>query len=542
MKNVKKIVALAMCAITSAGVVAGCTKQVGGEAGTLNVYCLLKGNGIEWCEVLLDEFQKQDWVQEKYPGLKINFEHDDLDATLSNQLNLGSTSKFDLLFSQYAHEWRGDPVLADLTDTVYNSTVPGEGDTKVIDKLLPGFADANSYINANGEKKYDSYSYVNTMYGIMYNATLLEELNFEVPRTTDELLGIMADVKALNGTNAKYPYTHSIMNRANGYCYRMFPTWWAQYEGITEYENYFNGISGEDISVKVIKQQGRLEALKVMENMYKFTNGYIIPDAPSIDYLNAQLSFMRGNGLFHFNGDYFDTEMKAYEAAVIQQGYNYELKFMKMPVISSIVERLTSIKTAATNMGKTNDEMLALLIDDIDANKVECAYTANGVSQADYDELKEARNIVNASTGASAVIPSCAINQDIAADVLRFMATDIANEKVLLETSLTMPFKMDFIESKPELKAQINSTKITKIEMYLNKTIPVTIVRDESGIGLGRYGLTPLKSQEFNNKVAFESLFGLEKGFKTAQQVYDEEIAYWNADRWDQVLMAAGLA
>ncbi len=547
MRNLKRMMAMLLCGTTalSCAAAVGCIgggNSTAGKEGTLTVYALHKGYGVDWCKTLLEEFQKQDWVKEKYPTLVVNpLESNENDPFTDNQINLGSASKFDLLFSAYTQKYNGDNAIVDITDSVYNATVPGEGETKVIDKMMPGFAEGNSFVNANGETRYGTFSYVNAMYGILYNETVLKELGYEgeeIPVTTGELIELMEEVKGKNKSDPNYPYTYSIVNRNNGYSYQMYSTWWAQYEGLEEYTNFYYGISDGSYTVDVIKQKGRLEALKVMETLFNGDNGYLIGNSASIDVFDAQLGLMEGMGLFHFNGDYFTTEMEKFK-----KPDGDVIKFMKNPVISSIVEKLSFYNKAdgtyselSADKKKAYDEKLAMMIRDIDKNITECKYIDQGITQADYDRVKEARSMVNSATTQAGMIPASSKNQDIAADFLRFMATDVAYKAVLKATGgLALPFEYNVKEEAPEIYAELEPAQQVKLDIYNNKTIPAVIVQEANSFKLGRAGLGPLKTEEFNGKVAFEALFGTKDKdgkYKTAQEVYDNEIAYWSDDRW----------
>ncbi len=554
MRNLRKAIAMLLCGTTaiSCAVAAGCSAGGGGnKEGTFTVYALHKGYGIDWCETLLEEFQKQSWVKEKYPDLKVApLESNDLDAYPNNQMALGGANKFDLLFSSTAQGYNGDSSVLDITDSVYKSTVPGEGEKTVIEKMMPGFADANSFINTDGETRYSSFSYVNGMYGILYNETVMNDLGYtedKVPVTTDEMIALMQEVKEKDGTHPKYPYKYSIINRNNGYSYQMFSTWWAQYEGLEEYTNFYYGISGDSYSVDVIKQKGRLEALKVMESFFDFNNGYLIDTNASINYLDAQLGLMQGRGLFHFNGDYFTTEMEVYKS----QTRGDTIKFMKNPVISSIVENLSfynekdgngkkiSYTDLSAEKRKQYDEKLALMIRDIDKNITECKHTDKGITQADYERVKQARSMVNSATTQAGIIPVSSKNQEVAIDFLRFMSTDVAYKAVLKATGgLSLPFDVDAKTVAADIYDTLDAAQKVKLDIYNNKTIPAVIVQEASSFKLGRAGLGPLKSLEYNGKVNFEAVFGTVDNPTTAQKVFDADVAYWSDARWNNTFYA----
>ncbi len=525
----KKIMATIMGGVCALSCVAatGCTKGQGGEVGTLNIYVLKKGYGTEWAYALKDEFLKQDWVKEKYPDLKVVITEDPNDSTYNNELSKGKVSKFDIMFSGYTQGSNGDARLLDLTDLVYKAEVPGEN-TTYEKKLVEGIADANSYSNAQG-KRYGTVTYVNGMFGILYNKTKLDALGFAEPNTTDELLGIMKKVKEGDIKDGVYDNTYSIVNTTNGYSYQMFSMWWAQYEGIEEYENFFDGVYLGKQDPYIFKQQGRLESLTVLQELFKRSNGYLHPDAAKVDYLSHQLALMKGDGLFHFNGDYFTTEMEMHK----EEGGD-KIGMLKAPIISSIIKHddCASIE---------NDAELSALVKAIDGGSTELTGEGYAVDQTAFDKILEARSLVNSSTYESGMIPTWAVNQEAAVDFLRFMATDIAYEIVLEATDgLALPFKYDLKSKNIELYNKLEPVHQTKIDLYSKSPV---IVKGNTSFLLGRCGLFPLTSQTENNKVAFESLFGSAENAKTAQQVFDGDYEYWTKNdnsNWKTLLAAAG--
>lgn len=537
----KKFIAIVFAVLLAVSAFSGCKKKVSDTEQTLEIYTLFKGYGVGWTEALIEEFKKQDWVQDKYPELIIEFGYDDIDATPHNKINMGKAANtVDLMFSSALTTYAGNPQIADITDSVYKSQVPGENVT-VIEKMLPGFAESNAYIAADGSTKYYNMTYVSGLYGILYNADILEDLGLSVPLTTDHFIETMESVKKLNKTNPAYSQTYSIMSAAqDGYWYPMFSTWWAQYEGLGGYSDFYEGIYDNSISKDIFRQTGRLESLKVLESIFAYENGYVNPTALSDTWDIAQPGFLTGNGLFHYNGDYFVTEMETTKEALKEDGYDYEIKYMKNPVISSIVDRLPSVKTTAASRGVSNDEMLRLLIAEIDGGSTATSYS--GVSEADYKSLTEARNMIQSSGSLTGIIPDYANGKEVAIDFLRFMATDIAFESVLAATKgLMLPFEYDVKEKNYALYETLDPAQKVKIDLYSDKVMPVVHIPQASSFILGKNGLRPLASIEYNNKVAFEANFGKSSNRDTAQGVFNGDIVYWNDTRWNQLISAAGL-
>ena len=60
----KKSICILMGLLLSVASLSGCGRDVPDTVETLEVYCVDAGYGSEWCQVLLDLFGEQEWVQE----------------------------------------------------------------------------------------------------------------------------------------------------------------------------------------------------------------------------------------------------------------------------------------------------------------------------------------------------------------------------------------------------------------------------------------------------------------------------------------------
>lgn len=556
MKKLTKLLTVVMCLILAFSTFTGCKPKAGQRADVLDIYVLHTGYGHDWCTILAEEFVKQDWVKTKYPNLTVEVDFNDRTGYTGQQMQLGVASKYDLLFSAYASSFQQSQNVVDLTESVYNSLVPGEEDRglTVRQKMNDDIQGKYTFSNAGADKS-TAMPFNMGSYSIFYNETKLFQLanalgkteQNVVPVTTDELLEIMQKVYDLNANestrSADYPHTYSIMGSNSGYEYSMFTMWWAQYEGLHRYENFYHGIvedlSGSQTQSKdVIKQQGRMESLKVLEECFKYDNHYYYEKAATTNYLSAQMAMWAGTGLFHFNGDYLGEEMKPYYSQIEAQYGKQSVRYMKLPVISSIVDRLPSVKTAATASNMTNDQMLAKLIRDIDNDIATCQ--VSGVTKADYDALIEARKMIYISSGECGIMPTWSTTQEAAVDFLRFMATDIANAAVITGTGgLMMPYEYDYKQNNQEDYDNLLESQKDKIDSLSNKVIPAVLIHGAGSYPLGKAGLTPLKSLEYNGKVNFAQRFG-EKGSKeTAQTIFDSDVRYWTDDLWEQLLILA---
>ena len=138
-KWIRKAVAFT-CAASSAFSALGlsaCMNTVPDTEQTLEVLCWDAGYGTKWCSDLLNEFKNEEWVKEKYPNIQISFTADGNGTTITTKIDAGERSNtVDLFFTGGINKYLGKNAsgyefFADLTEGVYNQTVPGEGNLKV---------------------------------------------------------------------------------------------------------------------------------------------------------------------------------------------------------------------------------------------------------------------------------------------------------------------------------------------------------------------------------------------------------------------------
>lgn len=527
MNKTKKLVSFLLAAgmTLGSGVMGACAGSGGGNSDsdqTLDVYLLYKGYQDEWLTSTIELFKQQDWVKEAYPNLQINYEMDSSDSTAGNKLSAGaSINYYDLMFGVNLGGYSGTNVIADLTETVYNATVPGE-EVKVKDKIPETVLNQVAY-EKNNEKSYYTMCYIQGFYSMLYNADLLSSFKGEgwIPVTTNELMDVCATIKATG-----YDFTSAgetkrvnttIMNcSSSNYWKNSFPVWWAQYEGLGGYEAYYNGIFNEERSPLVATQTGRLRSLEVLEALF---SNYAYESAAAVDYIISQTNFLSGNGVFHFNGDYFASEMALSIDALAQQGITPDIRFMKMPVVSAIVEKL-EYRNGEAYM---SDELLAEAVREIDADKTyeQSSVKDKGVSKADFAIIAEARRIsaFSASGTQTVVVPGYSPAKQLASDFLRFMYTDKAIANFTKSSKgVILPSTYDVLGDS-EIAGLLNSIQKSKIEMQKGTSnYPFIHLPPETSFPLGRAGLSALPG--FTSKI--EVLFALPENQRPmhAQDVY----------------------
>lgn len=543
-KNKYLIMATAFTLMTLAG--CGTDKPDQNSATNLDVFCFNAGYGVEWAEQELKAFVTQDWVKEKYGEVTYEFDYNDIDGYVADRLRSGAAvNGYDVMFdcgsinNLLESKIGSDYILEDLSD-VYASKIPGEDVTYA--EKMQDFYLSNAQVTIENKQTYKYTYWASGMSGIIYNATLLEKMNYKVPVTTDQFISILSDVKTKNGSSADYQYDYSIMaSAATGYWRDVLPIFWAQYEGVEEYSNFFNGISEGTYSKDVLKQEGRKEALLLLENILDGDKGYMTPSASIYDFKDSQTNFLMGMGLFIAEGDWFEYETSAISGGIRDAGYVYDFKMLKTPIISSIVNKTPSIKALAAEKGISNDEALALVIKDVDADNVTCSYST--VTKEDYAIIAEARNVINTlGVNHKAVIPSYAAAKDVAKDFLLFCASDKGLEIYAKYTNGGMfPFKYDLQTQAPTVYDGISLLQKSRLGiMKSNSFGDVKVLADYNAYPLcWKGGFAP-----WVTVFGFETAFGAKTGNVNkvkAIDVYEGDIAYWTDFKWNEVMAKANL-
>ena len=526
----KKILVSLLSLLLVTAMCVGCGNKIDpNDTQKLEIYLYNAGYGYKWCEDLLDAFKEEDWVKEKYPDLKINFEKDEL-QTRARELMTASkkVNKYEIVMgSSLEGILTPDAGVEDLTESVYNSEVPGENGVLYKDKLIPSYLGSAAYVGKDTQSSSNKYYQINWasgMTGLIYNEDRLTALGFAVPNTTDELVNIMQDVKALGGSNPAYKQTTSLVTYGvSAYCNYLYYTWWAQYQTVEEYINFYNGIDSDTMSrsPEIFRQQGLLKSMEVLENMMHRDNGltWLNPSTGREAYRETQNRLQRGDGLFMANGDWVDNELASFREGLIKvNGRADTVKMMRTPVISAIIERTPSIPDDAT---------LSEVVKAVDNGQT--GYP--GVSDEDFAAIVAARNVVySIGPGHNAFIPSYASGKEVAVDFLRFMATDKANEIYIRSTNgASLPFQYNLKEKNPELFDRISPLQQNRIEYF--SQMDINILPSQASFPLVRYGgLTG----------------GADKGGygSVAESVFDREYKYWtdnNNANWRSMLSQSGV-
>ncbi len=427
-----KVLALGMAAATLCSL-AACGGSSDAGAGTVQIAVINKGYGTEWLSKIVDEYKTTTGKSVKLLPPSSN------NSKYRTELLAGpNANKTDLYFNIDAKYFvdvisngpnavKGyDCAFADLSD-VYEEVLPDYG-ASLKDMMPEYYLDAMTY-----EGKQYTLPWAQGVEGVVYNAELFAQYELKVPNTTDEMIALFQKIKTLN--NGSYATTtimgeeHNIYPvlyaRENNYSMYAWMTWWSQYEGMDGFNRFLKGVDENgNYTYTIFAQQGRIEALEVANEVLKQDNGYTNPE--SLSFTTAQTYFLDGLGFINFNGDWLEREAKA-NADIT--GF----EFMKTPVISSIVEKLSD-----TSM---TDATLSAIIAEIDGG----ATSSDKCSQADFDKIKAARGLVCTEGDAHiAYIPSYSDNVEGAKDFLRFYLSKQAQDlQMKYSYGNVAPFRRD---------------------------------------------------------------------------------------------------
>lgn len=402
--------AMASSAVLGLAACGGATVDDGEQ--TLFIWVSETGYGSKWLYDAVDSFKQQAWVKEKYPELKTSIVPNTTDGTFGFETTVAGAgvNSYDLIASVAAGgSYYGSGQFEDLS-SLYDSEVPGEG-ISLRDKMLDEIYFQQGYEQLDGSTKYYCVPWTVGTMGLFYNETVIKRAfgeNYDMPNTTDELVQFCYDLKA----KGEVPI---ISSTSANYWSEMFKLWWAQYNGIEDYTNFWYGINSDgDYDGEVTGQLGRKYSLMVINSLLNAGNGLIHDECTIRDYKTMQTFFLVGRGAIMANGDWLANEMEGEDSSAI--------RMMKTPVISHVIERCTSVKT---------DAALSFVVDCVDAgDDFETAATKYAqaslgeLKKADYNVIKEARNATAVYGGLGYHIPKYATAKEVAKDFIRYCATD----------------------------------------------------------------------------------------------------------------------
>lgn len=540
--KVKKIIATILACSFAASLATGfvgCVKD--DDENALKINALNAGYGTAWLHALAEGYKKHNPDAEiaidEYTGSD--------DKQFEDQLLAGTTA--DLYFGRsamYEYVLRGN-LLEDLTP-LYDAKNPYDNDRTIRDKIEK---DVLSDLSV-GDRQY-IVPWVQDALSIVYNADLFERYSLTVPNTTDELLALCEKIvktshdgsesqKDKDGKKHLTPFVDS--EAKTSYMYIPVEVWATQYEGLDamrgEY-GFWNGYdpNGDRDVPTVLAYQGIEKSYEVLHEMVCQDNGYLHKLSMGLSFTAAQNYVIdKDFGVcMMLNGAWIQREMEnSYDADEVN------LKMMRMPVLSAIVEKL-EYRNGGAYM---TDDMLSDVIAAIDGG----ATTFEGVSENDMARLIEARTMMFSwSAGHAGWIPTNSDKKDVAKDFLQYMVSDEGLRIFTKATKgCTQPYDFDYLndaatksEMNAFMKSVYNITENSKEYFFEPGKDPlycmggVTLSYNWNGITMMQaFTADPSKPFNFNDFT--------KPGYMTAAMFAQYRLKLYE-EQWKTVLSSAGL-
>ena len=402
---------LAMSCLTGCGDSKGGNNKDGKSATDIEISYWHSGLDIKWLDALVKGFN------EKYPEYNAYYNATASDASAVAAFGMEDTDTVDL----YLVNKQYDTTYLEPLNNVLDATV--EGESKSIKEKF-----SEAYL-ASEEKdgKYYTLTYGGGLIGFVYSKPLFEEAGIkQLPRTTDELAVVCG---TFLDNNIK-PLCHY---KVSGQYRMLNEVWFAQYEGIDNYYDFYNNPSKERMTTK----DGRYEVLKVHEKINTPEN--VLQGSNTDSHVSMQTKFLSGKCAMMVTGSWLSSEMSNSDKID-------DFAMMKTPVISSIINKLSTVKsepelrkliTAIDNVTDGVEEENVYINGD--------AYMVDGktVSAADWEYVKTARNSLSSSYATqSAYIPTYSNAKDGAKEFLKYMYSDEGYKLYLDALHIQMPLSL----------------------------------------------------------------------------------------------------
>lgn len=414
-KVMKKVVSLAMVSILVMGCLVGCGEKGGkktkGDSKTIQVSFLQQGLGIDYFTALIEGFEA------KHPEYKIEYTTTSSTASQKATFGLEDTDTYDLYLGQKVYDTTYMEPLNDILET----TVDGESKS-IGEKFNQAYLELEEK-----DGNYYMLTYGGGIIGFVYNKKMFEEADItDLPRTTDELIMLCDD---LYDANIK-PLCHF---QSDGYYKFVNQVWWAQYDGLEAWNDFYSNPSKD----KMLTKDGRYEVIKVHEKLNTPDNVLLGSNAEA--HVTMQTKFLDGQCAMMVSGSWLSSEMKNVNGVE-------DFAMMKMPVISSITDKLTTVKTE-----KVLREVITAIDnvtegkESIDSYKDGDNYNVEGasVSAEDWDRVKTARNMMPANySGTSAYIPTYSNAKEGAKEFLKYLYSDEGYKIYTDALHIEMPFSL----------------------------------------------------------------------------------------------------
>lgn len=469
------VLVLGLCACGQEG--GGSLGGGGGSAGSISIHFMVGGFGTDVNDNLSKDYKA-------LTGVTVNWKPSYTQGEIQQLVN-SRQEQYDIVMPLLNMYPAQDSGKLECLDDVYNAIPEGES-VAIKDKMNQDLCD---YLLADDGHRYQMVAN-DSVSALCYNADTLDAAlgagNWSLPLTTNELIKMSDDLVAAGC------YAFSTSTAINYYWEYMGIVWWAQYEGLESFDNFYQGKywDGTDwvYGPEINDAKGREIALDTLSAIMKISNGRMHSKASNMDFKNAQRAFL-GKGFvddkkkvgFMVNGDWLENEMAS---TLITSPQN--IGMMRAPVVSELAQKLTSVRT---------EERLVEIVKAVDANKT-YAETATGdladLTEADFNHVREARLMVYTATpnypiGIPANRPES--KKQLAKDFLVYLYSDRA-QKIIAQSlqGLTYPAGYDVLS---DSSIQVSDFVRTRYEAFGNDKINIFPRNSSPLVYLGGLGDTP---------------------------------------------------
>lgn len=502
MKKMKKLLAMALIVVLSVSCMTACggsgDKNKGG-AKNIEISYWNAGMGSEWLDNVIKAFET------KYPEYHVHYNASAAQESYKAAYGMPDADTVDL----YMGTFQGRTEYLEPLDDVLDTTVEGESKS-----IREKFDSDYLALEKNGDKTY-STSIGGGLMGVVYNKEMFKDAGIsQLPRTTNEL-ALVASAFTDNGTPA---FCHF---KTLGYWHWMLECWATQYDGV---DNYMSNMYQNPTKEKLTTKDGRYEALKVIEKL--ITPESTLQGSNTASHIEIQTRFLGEKCAMMINGSWLSNEMP--DNASMEK-----FTMMKTPVISSITDKLTTIK------GETDLRNVIAAIDkvtdgeeSIDTYKDGEGYVVNGknISAADWDYVQEARNSYPSTyLGNVAFIPNYSDCVEGAKLFLTFLYSDEGYKIYTDTTHVTLPISLDqgSVEIKGWNSFEKNQAELmSKVEKTVSRDIKSAnrIYKDGGGDVLANYNfVSPLCTNSAADKKNADEIW--DAIISTIKDEYDDWVA-----------------
>ncbi len=461
--------------------VTGCTNsvKVGGEA-TIQIKSYKGGYGTDFLHEMIKQYH------EAHPDISFEIVEEtalidgekaaaEIAIPKKNQIDLYFITGLDVNYLVKRSSSvlnKRDVTLLEPLDDIFESKAVGldgkEEEETIKSRFFGGFEDLIRYEGEFPRWRGTMFTlpWADAMTGLFANKKVLDKYNVEIPLTSNEFVQAVQTIYTNGVSQDNYPFSWGGANAA-GYWQYLYETWFAQYSGVQNFNNFMKCDPGNGKIVeegyKVYDDQGILKGLEAMFDILDLN--YSPKGSRSKTHMEAQTEFFTGRSAFMIDGDWIVNEMKRDYS---EQGK--DIMMIGAPVLSSIGEEI----------GIT-DAQLHDLVEMIDEHKsnAEIKAAISGLTDDNIARVVAARSIHDTvGIGHQIVIPSYADAKEAAKDFVRFFYSNDGCRIFRNYANANLPLSYHTEEG------DVNSSflqSLDKVRNYDNPTI-VTSVASYNGV------------------------------------------------------------